>query len=94
MEQVTKAFSGVEELTIEVFQAQFGSCGREVLGLWEGVRGVKRARVYGSVTAFPGYARWLGGSMEMGVGEVVEPFMDVEKGVGQREEHDIWSNST
>ncbi|TVY55103.1 hypothetical protein LSUE1_G009500, partial [Lachnellula suecica] len=52
-EKVKKAFSGAEELTIQVFQAQFGSSDYKVLRLFEGVRGVQRVRVYGSVTAFP-----------------------------------------
>ncbi|KAH6680862.1 hypothetical protein B0J14DRAFT_274600 [Halenospora varia] len=73
----TNAFMGMEELTIEVFQAQFGSSDYKVLKLFEGVRGVKRASIYGSVSGFPEYVEWLQNSM-MTPGEgVVEPF---EKG--------------
>ncbi|KAJ5050496.1 uncharacterized protein L3040_002375 [Drepanopeziza brunnea f. sp. 'multigermtubi'] len=51
--KATESFTGMEELTIEVFQAQFGGSDYEVLTLFEDIRGVKRARVYGSVRAFP-----------------------------------------
>lgn len=53
------AFTGIEELTVEVFQAQFGSSDYAVLRLFEEIRGVKRARILGSVTAFPEYVTWL-----------------------------------
>jgi hypothetical protein len=58
-EKAAAAFSCMEELTIEVSQAQFGSSDHGVLKLFEGVRGVQRARVYGSVTNFPEYVAWL-----------------------------------
>jgi hypothetical protein len=57
------AFAGVEELTLEVFQAQFGSSDHKVLKLFEGIRGVKAAKIYGSVTAFPEYVEWLQNTM-------------------------------
>ena len=41
------AFSGIEELTIEVFQAQFGGSDYKVLRLFEGIRGVKKVKIYG-----------------------------------------------
>lgn len=62
-EKARRAFSGVEELTIEVFQAQFGSSDQKALRLFEGVRGVGRARIYGSVVAFREYVEWLQTSM-------------------------------
>jgi hypothetical protein len=92
-EKATKAFSGVEELTIEVFQAQFGSSDYKVLRLFEGVRGVKRARVYGSVTAFPEYAAWLEATIVTPEDGVVEVF-DKEKAVmRQVRAYDIWTVS-
>ena len=58
-EKAKEAFSGVEELTIEVFEAQYGSSGYKVLSLFEGVRGVKKARIYGSIATFPEHVEWL-----------------------------------
>lgn len=49
----------MEELTIEVFQAQFGGSDYTILRLFEGIRGLQRARVFGSVAAFPEYTAWL-----------------------------------
>lgn len=74
----TKSFTGVEELTIEVFQAQFGSCDYNVLKLFEGVRGVERTRIYGSVQAFPEYVEWLKWTMEAPIDAELEGF-DKEK---------------
>ncbi|KAF2238833.1 hypothetical protein EV356DRAFT_563533 [Viridothelium virens] len=68
--EVCAAFDGCEELEVEVFQAQFASCGYAVLRRFEGVRGVRTARVCGSVEE--GFARWLEGVMMSGVGERVE----------------------
>ena len=68
-EAVTKAFSGVEELVIEVWQASFGTCGVGVLEPFAGVRRVGKASIGGSVGG--GFARWLEGVM-MGSAEEVE----------------------
>ncbi|KFY28105.1 hypothetical protein V493_03111 [Pseudogymnoascus sp. VKM F-4281 (FW-2241)] len=62
-EAATVAFSGVEELTIEVFKSQFKGSGNEVLRLFEGVRGVRRARVFGNVAEWPEYVAWLQSKM-------------------------------
>ena len=61
-EAVRKAFSGLENLQIEVFRSSFGLCGYDALDGFAGVRGVKRAKVYGSID--PIYARWLEELME------------------------------
>jgi hypothetical protein len=53
------AFTGVEELTVEVFQAQYGSSDYAVLRLFEEVRGIRRVKFLGSVTGFPEYISWL-----------------------------------
>ena len=58
-----EAFTGAEELTVEVFQAQFGGSEYQVLKLFEGIRGVRRAKIYGSVSAFPDYVDWLESAM-------------------------------
>lgn len=72
--KVQNAFTGVEELTIEVFQAQLGGSDYSVLRRFEGVRGVKRARIYGSIYAFPEYAKWLQNAMMSPVGAAPKPF--------------------
>jgi hypothetical protein len=92
-EKATKAFSGVEELTIEVFQAQFGSSDYKVLRLFEGVRGVKRARVYGSVTTFPEYAAWLEAAIVTPGDGVVEVFDKGKTVISQVRAYDIWTVS-
>ncbi|CAI6303975.1 unnamed protein product [Periconia digitata] len=56
-EQAKLAFSGVEYLEVRVWEAQFEMCDYLVLGLLSGVRGVRVARVGGSVGE--GVARWL-----------------------------------
>lgn len=57
-EQVSASFSGVEVLEVEVFQSMYASCDFGVLRLFEGVRGVGKAVVEGSVGDGV-YARWL-----------------------------------
>lgn len=86
----------MEELTIEVFQAQFGSSDYKVLKLFEGVRGVERTKVYGSVTGFPEYVEWLQNVMSSPVGKEVERFdrekVLLEKAVHVRsgDAYDVW----
>jgi hypothetical protein len=92
-EKAAESFSGVEELTIEVFQAQFGSSDHRVLRLFEGVRGVERARVYGSVTGFSGYVGWLQNAMTSPAGVEVGRF-DRESAVATHvrsgDSYDMW----
>lgn len=87
------AFTGVEELTIEVFQAQYGSSDYKVLKLFESVRGVKRARIYGSVTAFPGYVEWLQDTMMTPRDEESDMFAKDSFMIGQVRPYDIWTVS-
>lgn len=91
--KAASAFSGVEELTIEVFQAQFGSSDYTVLRLFEGVRGVKRVRIYGSVTAFPEYIDWLEAAIVTPKEGVVEVFEKEKMGTGKVRSYDIWTVS-
>lgn len=79
----------MEELTIEVFQAQFGSSGYKVLQLFERIRGVKRARIYGSTTGFPEYVEWLQDTMMTPKERIVEAF-DVDGKVAPARPYDIW----
>ncbi|MCJ1393542.1 hypothetical protein MMC18_006417 [Xylographa bjoerkii] len=68
--QVTDAFSGVDELLVEVWEASFGAAGVRVLeGFW-GVRGVGKARVIGCVEK--PLVRWLERVMESEVGLEVD----------------------
>jgi len=95
-QKAQESFTGVEELTIEVFQAQYGSSDYKVLRLFEGVRGVERTRVYGSITGFPEYAEWLQNVMSTPVGKEVDLF-DREKVLSEKavqvrsgDAYDIW----
>lgn len=92
-EKAEIAFSGVEELTIEVFQAQFGSSDYKVLKLFEGVRGVRKVKIYGSVTLFPEYVAWLKEVMMTPIGMEVLPF-DAERNMEARSQvrtYDVWT---
>ncbi|KAK4219461.1 hypothetical protein QBC37DRAFT_272667 [Rhypophila decipiens] len=63
-DDVRRAFSGAEELTIYVYRAMFiGGVGVDVLRRFEGVRGVRKARILGSVLGFERYVQWLEGRM-------------------------------
>lgn len=73
--QAREAFSGVASLELEVFQAMYGSCDFSVLKLFEGVRGVGKATVQGSV-GDGRYARWLERRMESEEGAELEPFFE------------------
>ena len=73
-EKAKEAFTGVEELTIEVFQAQFESSDYKVLKLFEDIRDVKKARIYGSVQAFPDYVDWLKRAIMTAEGSPVQNF--------------------
>lgn len=55
--QATQAFSGADYLEIRVWQAQYEACNPAVLKLFTGIRGVKVARVGGSVDSK--FAQWL-----------------------------------
>ncbi|MCJ1380042.1 hypothetical protein MMC17_003145 [Xylographa soralifera] len=67
--QVTDAFTGVEELRVDVWEASFGAAGVRVLeGFW-GVRGVGKARVRGCVER--GMGSWLERVMQSETGAEV-----------------------
>jgi hypothetical protein len=73
--QLEKSFNGVEELEIEVFQSMYGSCDFTVLKLFEGVRGVGRVVIDGSLGDRK-YANWLTGVMQQPIGTTVEPYFE------------------
>ncbi|CAN8095683.1 unnamed protein product [Discula destructiva] len=60
---VAEAFTGADELMVEVWQSMYDGAGSEVLRLFEGVRGVKRAKIWGSIAGREGYVRLLEGLM-------------------------------
>lgn len=70
-----ESFTGVEELEIEVFQSMYGSCDFSVLQLFEGVRGVGKAVVQGSV-GDGRYADWLARCMMSPFGTEVPAYSE------------------
>jgi hypothetical protein len=71
--QASEDFSDLESLEIEVFQSMYGSCDFTNLQLFEGVRGVGKAVVQGSV-GDGNYARWLEACLMSPRGVEVPPF--------------------
>ncbi|KAI8952476.1 hypothetical protein F4801DRAFT_540969 [Xylaria longipes] len=71
---VTAQFSGKSEVVIEVWQAEWRGAGPDALRLFEGVRGVRTARVTGCTSGFEAYAQWLERAMMAGMGDYVKPF--------------------
>lgn len=86
--QVTESFTNVAELEVEVFQAMFGSCDFEVLRLFEGVRGVGKCVVGGSV-GDGRYADWLARTMMRPIGWEGEAY--TEQYVGGNKAWDAWT---
>lgn len=94
LEKVTEAFSGLDELTIDVVQAQFRGSDYEVLKLFEGIRDVKRVVVIGSVSAFPEYITWLKNLAMMPQGsEVVSFTKEIAETAAAVKNLDIWTVS-
>jgi hypothetical protein len=71
--QAEESFSGLDELEIEVYQAMYDSCDFTNLRLFEGVRGVGKAVVQGSV-GNGRYAEFLTRLMMSPPGTEVKPF--------------------
>lgn len=90
--QATNAFTGVEELTIEVFQAQFASSDFEVLRLFEGIRCVKKVKIYGSITSFPEYVRWLQAAMKSTLDCIIPDFV-LGESIADGRPYDLWTVS-
>ena len=75
------AFSSAEELVIHPYRSIFiGGIGVDMLRRFESVRGVRRARILGSMPGFEGYAQWLEGIMMKPLGTETENG-SYEKGV-------------
>lgn len=58
-DDVTRSFSGVDELEVEVHQSMYLGAGHKNLHKFEGVRGVKHVQFSGSITGFDEYIEWL-----------------------------------
>jgi hypothetical protein len=89
--QVEESFSGVDDLHIDVFQSMYGSCDFSVLSLFEGVRGVKRVKIDGSL-GDRRYANWLADTIKLPPGQVPEPFH--EECVGGVKAWDAWTHGS
>jgi len=66
-EDVTKAFSGVDSLIIDVYEASYKASGLHLLEKFSGIRGVKCAIVQGTVP--DEMAVWLEQAMESDIGK-------------------------
>lgn len=71
---VVQTFTGMDDVEIEVFRASWGIGTYEALEGFTRVRGVKKARVYGSLGKR--YARWLEGVITSPVGAEVDDWDD------------------
>ena len=89
--QVEESFNGVEELHIDVFQSMYGSCDFSVLKLFEGVRGVGKVKVDGSL-GDRRYAEWLARLIELPPGTEAEPFY--EEFVGGQQAWHAWAQGS
>jgi len=86
-EDAKKSLSGLEELTVEAHQTQFGSSDHRVLQRFEGVRGVTKATVEGSTIGFPGYQSWLEKVMMSPEDAEIEDF---DEELDQNGMYDVW----
>ncbi|KAK0614293.1 hypothetical protein B0T14DRAFT_570245 [Immersiella caudata] len=90
VEKVTQAFTGVEELVVQVWQATFlGGVGADTLRLFEGVRGVRRAEIKDAPPGFEGYTAWLEKRMRLLMGEEGEEYVCEDE--AERKRLDGWS---
>lgn len=87
--QVEESFNGVQELEIEVFQAMYGSSDFSVLRLFEGVRGVGKVVITGSLGDGK-FADWLARCMQQPLGTVAAPYS--EQYVGGQAAWDAWTH--
>lgn len=74
---MSAALTGADELELQVWQSMFsGECGTEVLQMFEGVRGVRKVKIWGSTTGLEAYAAWLRDAMMTPVGSEVVPYQE------------------
>lgn len=77
---VTQAFSGLDELTININQAMYLGVGHGNLAKFEGIRGVKKVEFTGSTTGFDDYIKWLKAAMMSQPEDKVEDFVQETSG--------------
>lgn len=77
---VTKAFSGLDELTIDINQAMYLGVGHGNLAKFEGIRGVKKVFITGSTTGFDDYIKWLKNAMMSQPEDHVEDYVKAPTG--------------
>ncbi|KAK7966639.1 uncharacterized protein PG986_000916 [Apiospora aurea] len=70
----TALLSGLDELDVDGWQAQYLGADIGALRMLEGVRGVKRARVWAG--GYEAYAHWLQNQMMKGIGEPMDEFQE------------------
>ncbi|KAK8111294.1 uncharacterized protein PG998_007751 [Apiospora kogelbergensis] len=70
--QATALLSGLDELEVDGWQAQYLGADIGALRMLEGVRGVRRARVWAG--GYEAYALWLQNNMMKGIGEPMDEF--------------------
>lgn len=83
-EAAADAFTGMDELRVQVVQAVFLGCGMANLKCLEAIRGVKKVEVRGSTTGFGDYIEWLEEAMRTEPGGEVVEFKPSEPGRAQR----------
>ena len=87
-----KAFSGMDEFEVEVFRASYGIGDHHILEAFKGIRGVKKARVHGSVERE--FASWLEKCMEsegVTLEECGNEIREVLGYSGNRNTYDMWT---
>lgn len=72
---VARAFSGLEELTIDLVQAVFMGVGCANLTRFDAVRGVARVNILGSTSGFEDYVSWLRDAMTSKPGVRIADFV-------------------
>jgi hypothetical protein len=88
-QEVEESFNGVEELEMEVFQSSYMTANLDVLRLYEGVRGVGKVTITGSLGDGK-YANWLAKCMQLPPGSPVEPYW--EQFIGGQQFWNAWTN--
>ena len=84
-----ESFTGAEELRIDVFQAMYASSDFSVLRLFEGVRGIGKVNIDGSLGDGK-YAEWLTNTMMLPEGAETMPYS--EQYVGGVKAWDSWTS--
>ena len=74
-DKASAAFSGLDELVVEVVQTIFMGAGCDNLRVLEGVRGVRNVLIRGSTSGFEDYVEWLAGVMTTQPGEEASQFV-------------------